>query len=389
MPRTQLNDGPEVAVSDDKKPKDGKSESRHLSPSPSKGRSLSDGSDPVLSPSPKFREPERRSKDDTSLDDPTTPRRPAFALRGLSLQMPPRDLMSPEATYDRVPLAPKVDHSNTYGSPASVPRRSRGLDFSRAATNLHHSTLAEQSSPDSSPTITGRAMNIPHRRGSQLFGNMESHSSASASLWTTIGNTDRTTVSSSLGSVNMLGSESSESSSADEDLMDADEIDESILTTPQVHRGAGPFGLGVQASPGGAWMATQSPAVSSLMNFQRTRMRHGKNRKTSSSGSGSSMASPKSKSPPPTRSIEGMTSRTQSRRESISWAANQLHISGSESDDGTLKSTLENADNLPVTPGRDGQRGVIRRVVTRRGNMLVSYARFFEPHSFLEVPPLK
>lgn len=67
-----------------------------------------------------------------------------------------------------------------------------------------------------------------------------------------------------------------------------------------------------------------------------------------------------------------MTGGTQSRRESISWAANQLHISGSESDDGTLKSTLENADNLPVTPGRDGQRGVIRRVVTRRGNMLVS-----------------
>jgi hypothetical protein len=73
------------------------------------------------------------------------------------------------------------------------------------------------------------------------------------------------------------------------------------------------------------------------------------------------MASPKSKSPPATRSIEGMTGGTQSRR---------------ESDDGTLKSTLENSDNLPVTPGRDGQRGVIKRVVTRRGNMLVSYIRF-------------
>jgi hypothetical protein len=60
------------------------------------------------------------------------------------------------------------------------------------------------------------------------------------------------------------------------------------------------------------------------------------------------------------------------RRESISWAANQLHISGNESDDGTLKSTLENVDGMPITPGRDGQRGVIRRVVTRRGNMLVS-----------------
>jgi len=62
--------------------------------------------------------------------------------------------------------------------------------------------------------------------------------------------------------------------------------------------------------------------------------------------------------------------RPPSRRESISWAANQLHISGSESEDGTLKSTLENVDGMPVTPGRDGQRGVIRRPVTRRGNML-------------------
>lgn len=367
-----MSDASEGAMSGDKRLKDGKVESRHISRSPSKGRSLSNGSDPVLSPSPKFREPEKRSKDDASLGDPTTPRRPAFTLRGLSLQMPPRDLMSPEAIYSRVPLAPKVDHSNTYGSPASVPRRSRGLDFSRAATNLHHSTLAEQSSPDSSPTITGRAMNIPHRRGGQLFGNIESPSANSASLWTTISSTDRATVSTSLGSVNMLGSESSETSSGDEDLMDADEIDYSILTTPQIHKGAGPFGLGVQASPGGNWMASQSPAVSSLMNFQRARMRYGKNRKKSSSGSGSSMASPKSKSPPTTRSVEGFTGGTQSRRESISWAANQLHISGSESDDGTLKNTLENADNLPVTPGRDGQRGVIRRVVTRRGNMLVS-----------------
>jgi hypothetical protein len=95
------------------------------------------------------------------------------------------------------------------------------------------------------------------------------------------------------------------------------------------------------------------------------------------------MASPSSKSPPTMRSVENMSNSyfgremssegMHSRRESISWAANQLHISGSESDDGTLKSTLENVDVLPSTPGRDGQRGVIRRAVTRRGNMLVNY----------------
>jgi len=256
------------------------------------------------------------------------------------------------------------------------------LDFSRAATNLHHSTLAEQSSPDSSPTITGRAMNIPNRKnGSNLFGAPELVQNSSSSLWSTMNNSDRM-ISGSLGSVNMMGSESDDSSS-DDDLMEED-IDDSILTTPQVYRMAAPFGAIGQPSPGSGWMS-QSPAVSSLMNFQRQRLRNGKNRKSSSrsSGSGNSMASPISRSPPPIRSVESMGNQylnremssdgLNSRRESISWAANQLHISGSESDDGTLKSTLEGMDaNLPITPGRDGQRGVIRRTVTRRTNMLVS-----------------
>ena len=361
---------------------------RATSRSPSKARSLSDGGPPTLSPSPKFKEPEKRkSKDDSAIDNsPTTPRRPAFPMRGLSLQMPPRDLMSPgtSAYINRVPLSPKLDHSQTYGSPTSVlPRRSRGMDFSRAATNLHHSTLAEQSSPDSSPTIGGRAMNIPNRKnGLHFSSNSESINHTSSSLWSTLGNPDRMTVSSSLGSVNMIGSDSSGSSSDDDDLMDADDIDDSILTTPQVNKSSVPFGAIPANSPGGAW-AAQSPAVSSLMNFQRARLRNGKSRKSSSSGSTNSMISPSSKSPPTARNIEGVGTGyfpardiggegMHSRRESISWAANQLHISGSESDDGTLKSTLENVDGMPITPGRDGQRGVIRRVVTRRGNMLVS-----------------
>lgn len=365
----------------------GKNNRRTTSRSPSKARSLSDGGPPTLSPSPKFREPEKRkAKDDSSLSDsPTTPRRPSFPLRGLSLQMPPRDLTSPStsAYINRVPLSPKLDHSQTYGSPTSVlPRRSRGLDFSRAATNLHHSTLAEQSSPDSSPTITGRAMNIPNGKNSAHFSATgEPFSNNSSSLWSTMANADRMTVSSSLGSVNMMGSDSSGTSSEDDDFMDADDIDDSILTTPQVNKLATPYGAISNASPGSGWLG-QSPAVSSLMNFQRARLRNGKSRKSSSSGSGNSMASPSSKSPPTMRSVETMSNSyfgremasegMQSRRESISWAANQLHISGSESDDGTLKSTLENVDGMPITPGRDGQRGVIRRAVTRRGNMLVS-----------------
>lgn len=364
----------------------GTPQGRAASCSPSKARSLSDGGPPQLSPSPKFREPEKRqSKDDSSLgDSPLTPRRPSFP-RGLSLQMPARDLMSPNtsAYINRVPLSPKLDHSQTYGSPTSVlPRRSRGLDFSRAATNMH---LVENNSPDSSPTITGRAMNIPSRKsGSHFHGSSDSLNNNSSSLWSTMANAERMNVSSSLGSVNMgMGSDSSSSSGDEDVMMDADDIDDSILTTPQVNKSMNSFGLFPQPSPGSGWQ-NQSPAVSSLMNFQRARLQNGKNRKGSSGGSGLSMASPTSKSPPILRSIEsiggGHSAREnsigdglQGRRESISWAANQLHISGSESDDGVLKSTLESPDNMPVTPGRDGQRGVIRRAVTRRGNMLVSF----------------
>lgn len=175
----------------------------------------------------------------------------------------------------------------------------------------------------------------------------------------------------------MLCSESSDTSS-DEDLMDADDIDDSILTTPQVSNRM-PAGLNIwaqpQPSPGNNWM-NQPPAASSLINFQRARMRLNRNKKGSSSSS--SMASPMSRSPPAANTdamntssfAKDLRSGTQSRRESISWAANQLHIDGSESDDGTLKSTLENPENLPTTPARDAQRGVIKRAVTRRGNML-------------------
>ncbi|KFY39821.1 hypothetical protein V494_03812 [Pseudogymnoascus sp. VKM F-4513 (FW-928)] len=307
----------------------------------------------------------------TNAESPTTPRRMPFP-RPPSLQMPQKDLANLESAYSRIPLSPKLDPTDSYGSPV-IPRRSRGLDFSRAATNLHHSTLAEQSSPDSSPTITGRAMNIPGRRRSGHF----SSETSSTSQWSFRPPGDRTTISSSLGSVNMQCSESS-SSSSDEELMDTDDIDDSILTTPQVASRM-PMGLNIWSqphpSPGNNWM-NQSPAASSLMNFQRARMRNGKSKKGSSSSS--SRASPMSRSPPVGGSdamnnsqfAKDLPSGTQSRRESISWAANQLHIDGSESDDGTLKSTLENPENLPTTPARDGQRGVIRRAVTRRGNML-------------------
>ncbi|KAK2932881.1 hypothetical protein FoTM2_007340 [Fusarium oxysporum f. sp. vasinfectum] len=309
-----------------------------------KTRSMSDGGGTPsrLSPSPRIVEASRRtSKDDTSIPtpQPVTPRRPNFSNRGFSIQMPPREFTPPAAnSYVKpAPLSPKLDHSQIYASPTNIlPRRSRGLDFSRAATSLHHSTLAEQSSPDSSPTAGGRAMNIPSRR-SHYAGPEQT----STSLWSVMGNQEKMHISSSLGS-QAIGSDSS-STSDDDELMDED-MDETYVTTPQVHK-IGPI-LGPQGSGG----TFGSPAMSSLMSFQQ-RQRPRKQAKKKARGplglgfSGASL----SKSPP--------TNSSRARRESISWQANQLHISGADSDE---TRAMGDVDGLG-----DGQRNVIRRPKTK------------------------
>ncbi|KAF5703570.1 hypothetical protein FGLOB1_9008 [Fusarium globosum] len=311
-----------------------------------KTRSMSDGGGTPsrLSPSPRIVEASRRtSKDDTSIPtpQPVTPRRPNFSNRGFSIQMPPREFTPPAAnSYVKpAPLSPKLDHSQIYASPTNIlPRRSRGLDFSRAATSLHHSTLAEQSSPDSSPTAGDRAMNIPSRR-SHYAGPEQT----STSLWSVMGNQEKMHISSSLGS-QAIGSDSS-STSDDDELMDED-MDETYVTTPQVHK-IGPI-LGPQGSGG----TFGSPAMSSLMSFQQ-RQRPRKQAKKKARGplglgfSGASL----SKSPP--------TNSSRARRESISWQANQLHISGADSDE---TRAMGDVDGLG-----DGQRNVIRRVPKTKG----------------------
>lgn len=341
-----------------------------------KPRSLSDG-DPSaaakLSPSPHII-PARRTKDDSSLKEttrsptvtpshgPSTPRRDASARRGLNLQVPPNRDLSPAQTpagspfpNSRVgPLSPKLDHSQVFASPTNVlPRRSRGLDFSRAATSLHHSMLADQPSPDSSPTTGARGMNIPGRRSGDFSGTEQS----SNSLWSVMGNQEKMSISSSLGSVpGIVPSDSS--SSSDDDLMDED-MDETYLTTPQAKATTS---LGPQPAP---WSLGGSPA-SGLMSFQQ-RQRPKKNPKRRLGGSlglglGGVSSSGITKSPP-TGTGEG----SHSRRESISWQANQLHLSGSEGEDGKA------SEGVVTTPSRDGQRSVIRKVVTRRGNLLVRH----------------
>ncbi|KAG5663371.1 hypothetical protein KAF25_001307 [Fusarium avenaceum] len=314
-----------------------------------KTRSMSDGGGTPsrLSPSPRIVEASRRtSKDDTSIPtpQPVTPRRPNISSRGFSMQMPPREFTPPAASsyVQPAPLSPKLDHSQIYASPTNIlPRRSRGLDFSRAATSLHHSTLAEQSSPDSSPTAGGRAMNIPSRR-SHYAGPEQT----STSLWSVMGNQEKTHISSSLGS-QAIGSDSS-SSSDDDELMDED-MDESYVTTPQVNK-IGPV-LGPQGSGG----TFGSPAMSSLMSFQQRQRprRQAKKKARGPLGLGFSGAS-LSKSPP--------TNNSRARRESISWQANQLHISGADSDEARAMADVDGTG--------EGQHNVIRRVVTRRGNLL-------------------
>lgn len=353
--------------------------------SPSRTRSLSEAPKPTLSPSPAIREPMKVSKDDLAVVSPVTPKRPSFHSRGLSLQMPqtdPDSLGTSGGLTARVPLSPRLDPSLSYGSPASMlPRRSRGLDYTRACTNLHHSTLAE-SSPDASPTIGGRGIQIPQRRS---IGNtvLDSPSNMSG-LWSTMPNAERPALSSSVSSINMLDSDNDSCSSSEDEAMDRDNEDV-ILGTPQVSKLSNNFITGPASSPGGEWMGIQnSPAAASLISFQRARLRKGRSRHSSSSVSiNSSKPSPGPLSPPLIKSIENMNGgyfsqnltrhQVQSRRESLSLGTDHLRLSDSEDGDGKGNGNAAYQSSSGGTPA-EGRRGVIRRAVTRRGNLLVSSA---------------
>jgi hypothetical protein len=287
-------------------------------------------------------------------------------MHGIPLNLPSKP-SGPSSLSSRTPLSPKLDSSQIYGSPGSVlPRRSRGLDFSRACTNLHHSTLAE-SSPDSSPIIGGRGMTIPQRRGSM--------GSTSVPPFSTSGPADRTAISSSVSSVNMMESDTSSSEEDDEPMMG--DRDEMIISTPQANKmgsGPNPFAVGNVSSPGNEWMGGYSQAAASLLSFQRARIRKGRSRHSSSSASGnSSKPSPGPLSPPVMKSIEnqngyfGSRSSVTARRESLSLGTRDLRLSDL-SDEG------ENRSNSPGTSNSEGgPLGVIRRAVTRRGSLLVCY----------------
>ncbi|CRG90876.1 hypothetical protein PISL3812_07922 [Talaromyces islandicus] len=351
-----------------------------------KSRSLSDAAKHgLLQPSP-LREFPPSTKDDIALtNSPTTPqktpaRQPSGHVLTLQLPRPAASMPGPSAANSRAPLSPKLDPAQIYGSPASaIPRRSRGLDFSRACTNLHHSTLAE-SSPESSPSVGSRGINIPQRRvGPSTFGSPgvglgpQSNSIPG----------DRTGMSSSVSSVNMMESDTSSSEDDDDDeSMNPDRDEMMITATPQASKMIGglanPFGAPIP-SPGNDWMGNYSPAAASLVSFQRARFRKSRNsRHSSSSASGnSSKPSPAPLSPPVLKSIEAsnggyfareMSKGTvQSRRESLSLGTRDLHLSDM-SDDGDSRAIRGDS---PAGAATDhGPRGVIRRAVTRRGNLL-------------------
>ena len=357
----------------------------------------SQGFKSVLSPSPLFVDSRRASKDDLSLTSgPFTAKRPNVVPRGLSLQMPPRDISSTSTANltKRIPVSPKPETAASYPSPSSVlPRRSRGMDFSRAATNLHHSTLAE-SSPESSPIVGSRGSMMP-RKG--LFSPPsnpsvpESPNIAPNYLWSTMANVEKTGLSSSVGSSSMMEYDSGSTSSDGDEVMDNGEDDDTIHITPHIQLGNGfgnPFGS-VASSPGGDGIGAFSAAASKLMSYQRHRVKSRRKRMSLSSASGqSSLHSPGPSSPPLLRSIESSLSMNggyflddpskkemKSRRESLSLGTNDMQLSDAEQSDGEGILRMHSHEDVPipapVTPTMDDRRNVIRRAVTRRGNMLV------------------
>jgi hypothetical protein len=71
---------------------------------------------------------------------------------------------------------------------------------------------------------------------------------------------------------------------------------------------------------------------------------------------------------PPTSLLGPHDMSLHARRESISTAANQLHISGNDSDENPSR---QNEVESPLRPS------IVRRAVTRRGNLLVGFTCFF------------
>ena len=152
-------------------------------------------------------------------------------------------------------------------------------------------------------------------------------------------------------------------------------MEDAIMSTPQGPRNnmhSGNQMAGQMNNNVVPWLPDASPAVSSLSSF-RTRPRKQPRKKLRGLlglGFKPTTSASLSKSPPSSAAKEKRDAAlAHPRRESISWAANQLHISSSEAEE----KAMDGGDVLNPS-GKDGQRGVVKRVVTRRGNLFVSYS---------------
>ena len=185
--------------------------------------------------------------------------------------------------------------------------------------------------------------------------------------------------SSSVSSVNMIDSDDSSTESSGDESMDKD-MEDPVLATPQVSKLSNNFISGVVNSPGGDWTPSQfSPAAASLMSFQRARLCKGRSRHSSSSGN-SSKLSPGPLSPPLMKSVEhsngnyfqpGLTrQQVQSRRESLSLGTGDLHLSDSADEDAKTSDGKDTSGNTTSASSTQSPRGVVRRPVTRRSNLL-------------------
>ena len=190
-----------------------------------------------------------------------------------------------------------------------------------------------------------------------------------------VGNMDRSHPPNSVNSVNMMDSDTSSGSDDDFDPTDPVDAEDLILFTPHATKANNasaptPFGGPSLSGSGPPCANNSSPIVASFVNYQRAKFNKKRRSRNSSSSASvhSTFASPSPASPLirhgdlngncylPRDSTVAVPS---SRRESLNLGTHDLHISsGNESSEEQVKHT-------PSTPG------VVRRPVTRRGNLLV------------------
>ncbi|KAI5285204.1 hypothetical protein KEM54_000750 [Ascosphaera aggregata] len=210
-------------------------------------RSVSDAHGSISSSS---ETPQNSSSTETSRSDTTVSGNPATPQQTrpppVHLRPAPITIHSPASrpSLAAAPCSPNTDPTTAAvyasASPASVlPRHSRGLDFSRAATQLHHSMLAD-ASPDTSPIVATRAMAIPpgRRRSSERWNSLSGSPGGGGMLPSErLGGTGASSVS----SINMLDAGSTDSSEEDDYDETDDEEEQEREERGQGEDGDGPF----------------------------------------------------------------------------------------------------------------------------------------------------